>query len=527
MSDAGASAPAIPGVANLAEIGRNAAATTYRGTDASGRTVIVKVLQRDASPDVRSRFDYDQARLAELREHPDIVVTSAHGYTDANQPYLVMEELAGGSLADRVGSGMDGPGVIAIGVKLAGALESAHRRNLVHGDLRPEDVLVTADGEPHLADLGVALVTGVGPDRATEAARIAHAAPEQLETHIPTRESDIYSLGSVLYALLAGSPAFLQPGDTSPLAVAMRIGREPVPDIRSLNVPDVVADVIEKAMARNPAERWESAEALGHALQQAEVSIGQPITPMTVLGMDLTPPRPGPEAGADAPDGDAPDAAGGPAAPAKKRAPVLLIVGALALVAAAVAFFLLSGGDDEGAEDDEDRTTVTRPEALDLVDAADDTGTITLGRLEKWEQVDGRLLPVVEGVNTPDVIAAEDAENFLGPGGFTISGIEVTLLEAPAMAALALPEDATAILEFRTVTERRLAAECNTALEPEAAEVAGFEGLLQRFEGCDGRALVVFAGVDGAGQALVVEAHLVDDEDEAGIEDVLDSIEIG
>jgi len=328
----------------------------------------------------------------------------------------------------------------------------------------------------------------------------------------------------VLYALLAGSPAFLQPGDTSPLAVAMRIGRESVPDIRSLSVPDIVADVIEKAMARNPAERWESAEAFGHALQQAEVSIGQPITPMTVLGMDLTPPRPGLEA-----DGEAPEAGGpAPGAPKKKRSPVLLIVGALVLVAlVAGTFFALSGGDDETADDDDETPTVTRAEVVDLVDAADDTGTISLGRLEKWEDVDGRLLPVVEGVNTPDVIAAEDAANFLGTGGFTISGIEVTLLEAPAMEALTLPADATAILEFRTVTERRLAAECNTALEPEEAQVAGFEGLLQRFEGCDGRALVVFAGVDDAGQGLVVEAHLVDDEDEAGIEDVLDSIEIG
>jgi hypothetical protein len=528
MSDAGASAPAIPGVANLAEIGRSAAATTYRGTDASGRSVIVKVLHRDATADVRSRFDYDQARLAELREHPDIVVTTGHGYTEANHPYLVMEELSGGSLADRVGSGMDGPGVIAIGVKLAGALESAHRRNLVHGDLRPEDVLVTQDGEPHIADLGLALVTGVGPDRATEPARIAHAAPEQLETHVPTRESDIYALGSVLYALLAGSPAFLQPGDTSPLAVAVRIGREPVPDIRSLNVPDVVADVIEKAMARNPADRWESAEAFGHALQQAEVSIGQPITPMTVVGQDITPPRPDPAAEA------APEAgAAGPApagAPSKKRSPVLLIVAVLVLAAAVGAFFVLSGGDDDTAGDDDERTTVTRADVLDLVDAADDSGTIDFGRLEKWDDVDGRPLTVVEGVTTPDVIAAEGddaAANFLGAGGFAISGIEITLLDAPAMAALGLPAEAATVLEFRTVTERRLAAECNTALEPEEAEVAGFDGLLQRFEGCDGIALAVFAGVDGAGQALVVEAHLVDDEDEAAIEDVLDSIEIG
>jgi hypothetical protein len=208
---------------------------------------------------------------------------------------------------------------------------------------------------------------------------------------------------------------------------------------------------------------------------------------------------------------------------------VLLVVAALAVVAAVVAFFALSGGDD-GAADDDERTTITRAPVADLVDAADDTGTITFGRLEKWDDVDGRLLTVVEGITTPDVIAAEGddaAANFLGAGGFAISGIEITLLDAPAMGALALPAEAAAVLEFRTVTERRLAAECNTALEPDDAEVAGFDGLLQRFEGCDGGALVVFAGVDGAGQALVVEAHLLDDEDEASIEDVLDSIEIG
>ena len=94
-----------------------------------------------------------------------------------------MEEL-GGSLADKVGSGMDGPAVIAIGVKLAGALESAHRRNLVHGDFRPEDVLITDDGEPHIADLGVALVTGFGPDRSTE----SPASPTPpLSSSTPTR----------------------------------------------------------------------------------------------------------------------------------------------------------------------------------------------------------------------------------------------------------------------------------------------------------------------------------------------------
>ena len=106
-------APVIPGFTGLVELGRSPAALTFRGVDASGRTVVIKVLQRDATPEVRARFDYDQTRLVELLEHPDIVNTIAHGYTDANQPFVVMEELGGGSMAARVGSGMDGPGVLA------------------------------------------------------------------------------------------------------------------------------------------------------------------------------------------------------------------------------------------------------------------------------------------------------------------------------------------------------------------------------------------------------------------------------
>ena len=117
-------------------------------------------------------------------------------------------------MAERVGSGMDGPGVLAVGIKIAGALESAHRRNLIHGDLRPEDILVTDDGEPHIADLGVALVTGLGPDRATTRPASPTPRPSSSQTTSRRSPSDVYALGSVLYALLAGAPAFVQPGDT-------------------------------------------------------------------------------------------------------------------------------------------------------------------------------------------------------------------------------------------------------------------------------------------------------------------------
>ena len=148
MSEAGASAPAIPGVSNLVEIGRNAAATTYRGADASGRSVIVKVLQREATPDVRSRFDYDQARLAELREHPDIVVTSGHGYTDANQPYLVMERLPGPSLLPLIEEApLPAVRVAEIGARVATALHALHRQHVIHLDLKPSNVMTRASGE--------------------------------------------------------------------------------------------------------------------------------------------------------------------------------------------------------------------------------------------------------------------------------------------------------------------------------------------------------------------------------------------
>jgi hypothetical protein len=524
MSEGGGTGgPVIPGVAGLVEIGRTPAAITYRGNDASGAVVVVKVLQRDATAEVRSRFDYDQARLTELIDHPDIVNTVAHGYTDANQPYVVMEQLTGGSLASKVGSGMDGPGVLAIGVKLSGALESAHRRNLIHGDLRPEDVLVTDDGEPHLADLGVALVTGYGPDRASEPARIAHAAPEQLETHVPTTATDIYALGSVLHALLAGRPAFVRPGDTSPMAVAMRIANEPAPDLRPSGVPGTVIDVIDRAMAKNPAERWESAEAMGHALQQAEVTLGLPITPMNVIGAEVNPPRPAPTE---------PESAGGPSTPAGppqgggSKKGLLIGAGAVAVLALVGGFLAFGGGDDE-----EEPPPITRApqEEIDLENASDDTGVITVGVLEKWDQLDGANLNLGGGILAPDLVAAEDSEGFLDDGGFAISGIEVTVFEADALPVVldqfGLEPDAEGLLEFR-VTTRDLADECNTDLEPRPEEIAGFDGLLQRFEGCDGSELAVFAGVDEAGRGLVVEAHLVDEEDQAALEPVLDSIQI-
>lgn len=502
----------IPGVSAATEIGRTPATTTYRATDdTTGAPVIVKVLQREATPAVRARFDYDQARLVELAEHPNIVTVLRHGYTAANLPYVVTALVEGGSMADKVGSGLDGPGVLALGIRVAGALESAHRRDVVHGDLRPEDVRIDAEGEPEVADFGIAMVTGHGPDRATEPNGLAHAAPEQLQTHLPSPASDVYALGSVLYALLAGRPAFVRPGDTSVAGVGARILTEGPADLRG-SVPAPVVDAIERAMQKDPGARWASAEAFGLALQQAEITLGLPITPMTVLGPDRVVERPvvGEEA-----EGSA---AATPSPAARRKAPVALIAAAVAVVVAAVGAFVVLGGDDDEAADDDGRAPVTRPEApdVDLRTVSDDSGAISVGVLDRWGDVDGRPLDDGAGGAQPDLVAAEDAGAFLDEGGFAVSGIEITVVDGA--------EDAEALLDAR-VTGRGLADECTTDLPPDDQEVAGFDGLLQRFEGCDGNALVVFAGV-ADGRGLVAEVHLVEDEDEAALGDVLDSITV-
>jgi len=506
--------PGVPGISAVTELGRTPASTTYRAThDATGTPVVVKVLTRDATPEVRARFDYDQASLTELAEHPNVVRVLGHGYTDAGKPWVMTDAVDGGSMADQVGSGLDGPGVLRLGIRVAGALESAHRRDVVHGDLRPEDVRLGDDGEPKVADFGLAMVTGHGPDRATDPAGLAHAAPEQLETHVPTPASDVYALGSVLYALVAGGPAFVRPGDTSVAGVGARILTEAPADLRPTGVPAPVVDAIERAMQKKPADRWASAEAFGLALQQAEVTLGLPITPMTVLGPDRVVARPAPEAEAEvAPD--AQQAAAGPPAAKPKRTGVLVALGVLVVAAVVAGVLLLGGGGGDGDDDDGGRAPVTRAEAadVDLEEVSDDTDAITVGVIDAWDDVDGRPL---DGVS-PDIVAAADSGAFLQADGFAVSGIEVTIVDGA--------DDARALLDDR-VSGRGLADQCTTDLEPRDRDVAGFAGLLQRFEGCDGNALVVFAGVAG-GRGLVAEVHLVEPEDEVALDAVLDSIAV-
>ncbi len=348
----------IPGIDDVSEIGRSAGATTYRVRDtASGRRIVVKVLNAaNLDAGAVARFEREQQAMASLGEHPNLVTVFGHGFTADDRPYIVTEEATGGSVAERVSGPrpMTGPDIMGLGVRLAGALESAHRVGVVHGDLRPEDVLLLIIGEPLLADFGVVGTTGATVEQAGDPKRMAHAAPEQLDGVAPSTSTDIYGLSSVLYTLLAGEAAFVRDTDTSVIPVIKRIASDPVPDLRKKGVPEQVAQVVERGMAKNPAERLGSAQELGRTMQQAQVALGLPMTEMTVLGQGAPAAAPPPTATqtmattpVPPPPGGPPlgPPGGGPTPPGRPSNKTPLIVGAAAavvLVALVIVFAIAS-----------------------------------------------------------------------------------------------------------------------------------------------------------------------------------------
>ncbi|MCX6465242.1 MAG: serine/threonine-protein kinase, partial [Pseudonocardiales bacterium] len=276
----------IPGLLDARLLGRGGFGTVYSATEPEfGRTVAVKVL--------RQRFDDDAVRRAFAREcramgavsgHPHIVTVHRGGATADGAPYIVMDLMSGGSLADRVERGpLPWPEVLDIGVVLAGALETAHHHGVLHLDLKPANVLVSRYGEPKLADFGISRLAGAAETSAGLRASPAFTAPERLADGSATVATDVYGLGATLFTLLAGSPAF-QGGSDEPIVVLARVLGLPVPDLRGRGVPDPVCRVLERLMAKSPDERYATAAAAAEALQDAQRATGRPPTRPVVEG---------------------------------------------------------------------------------------------------------------------------------------------------------------------------------------------------------------------------------------------------
>ncbi|MGW4350979.1 protein kinase domain-containing protein [Nocardia sp. NPDC004582] len=260
------------GLEGAHEIGRGGLGIVYRCRQvAAERDVAVKVLTGDVEED-RERFFREQRALGRLTGHPNIVSMLEVGETGSGRPFLVMPYFPRGSLGERLRE--DGPlslpEALHIGVRVAGALESAHRAGVVHRDIRPANILLTDYDEPALTDFGIADVAS--PQTVT--------APEVLDGQVPSRGSDVYGLGATLLCALTRRVASEHPDDQQ-AAQLVRVATPANPDSCEVGIPWDVRAVIEVAMSRDPHDR-PTAAALGEQLRRIQLERGFPVDDMAV-----------------------------------------------------------------------------------------------------------------------------------------------------------------------------------------------------------------------------------------------------
>ncbi|GMA30962.1 hypothetical protein GCM10025875_09540 [Litorihabitans aurantiacus] len=247
------------------------------------REVAVKVLR--IVPGSEQMAFVDEANLmAHVSSHPAIVTVYHADVAADGRPFLVMEYCAGPNLSERYRSERLGIAeALRIGVRLAGAIETAHRAGILHRDIKPANVLTNDYGWPALTDFGISVMGANAADTETGMS-IPWAAPEFFADDSPRGEqADIYSLAATLYTVLAGrSPFEVVGGSNAAFDLISRITREPAPPIGRQDVPASLEQVLARAMDKRPSRRFATALDLGRALQRVELDLHLAPTPIDV-----------------------------------------------------------------------------------------------------------------------------------------------------------------------------------------------------------------------------------------------------
>ena len=272
------------GFDSVEEIGRGGFGIVYRCAQPMlDRAVAVKVSITDLDPDNLDRFLREQRAMGRLSGHPHIMNVLQVGVLASGRPFIVMPYHAKDSLEVliRRHGPLDWGETLTIGVKLAGALEAAHRAGTLHRDVKPGNILLTDYGEPQLTDFGIARIAG-GFETATGliTGSPAFTAPEVLEGKSPTPASDVYSLGATLFCALTGHAACERRSGEQVIAQFLRVTSQPTPDLRTQGLPADVAAIIERAMARDPADRPATAAEFGDELRAVQSCNGVTVDEM-------------------------------------------------------------------------------------------------------------------------------------------------------------------------------------------------------------------------------------------------------
>jgi serine/threonine-protein kinase len=249
-------------------------ATVWRAFDIKlNRTVAIKLLHPHLAgdPTTVERFDRESKSAAQL-QHPNVVgiYELAH---EGDIAYLAMEYVDGPSLKEVLATSgpMDPPVAAALGEQVASALGAAHRKGLVHRDVKPANILIAADGTAKVTDFGIAKAIFDAQQSLTETGSVvgtaAYIAPEQMmEDSVVDARADVYALGVVLFECLTGQPAFA--GDTPTATAAARLTREVLPPRRvRADVPRALDQVIVRATRRDARVRYANGDELAAALR--------------------------------------------------------------------------------------------------------------------------------------------------------------------------------------------------------------------------------------------------------------------
>jgi serine/threonine protein kinase/putative intracellular protease/amidase len=256
----------------VSRLGRGGMGVVYEAVDTLlNRTVAIKVLPEEVADDSQAlqRFQHE-ARAAARLNHANVVVIHDVGQQDGVH-YLVMERVAGRSLAARLEEGpLDWREATLVVADACRGLAAAHAAALIHRDIKPGNLLRNSDGQVKLADFGLAKATD--HSSLTKSGSVLGTplfmSPEQCKSLPLDARSDIYSLGATYYMLLTGQPPYR--ADSS-MEVMFAHVSNPVPDPRVVrpDVPESCAAIIQKAMAKDPAKRYQSAEEMRGALDAA------------------------------------------------------------------------------------------------------------------------------------------------------------------------------------------------------------------------------------------------------------------
>ena len=255
----------------IAPLGEGGMATIWRAVDEQlDREVAVKLLreQYGNDPGFAARFK-QEARAAGSLQHPNIVPVYDYGTDTDGAQYIVMQLVEGDDLAAllRERTRLETDDAVRVAIGVASALEAAHRRGLVHRDVKPGNILITDDGEVKVTDFGIAravaeasmTVTG------TTLGSVHYFSPEQARGDEVTGSSDVYSLGIVLYEMLTGRRPF--EADSAAGVALKRLNEDPPPPESFVPVPSGLSAIVMRALQREPADRFPDAGSFAEALR--------------------------------------------------------------------------------------------------------------------------------------------------------------------------------------------------------------------------------------------------------------------